>query len=191
VDVTPGDHGSDEVLQSYAASRRFTLGRPRDLTLVPGRRHVVFLRSVAADDPVTALWTLDLAAGAERMLADPRDLLGDAPEVIPAAELSRRERMRESARGIVAYSADAAGRAAAFALSGRLFVCDLETGGTREVPIAGDCVDPQLDPAGTAIGYLDGGALRVVTLDGRAVIEASGGAPTAASCLSRGSTTGR
>jgi dipeptidyl-peptidase 4 len=169
--VPHADRDGDEVLESYAASRRFTLGRPRDLTLVPARRQVVFLRSVAADDPETALWVLDLTTGAERLLADPRDLMGGAAEVIPAAELSRRERMRESARGIVAYSADAAGRAAAFALSGRLFVCDLETGDTSEVPAGGECVDPQLDPSGTAVGYLDGGALRVVTLGGQAVIE--------------------
>ncbi len=169
--MTHAGGDSDEVLESYAASRRFTLGRPRDLTLVPARRQVVFLRSVAADDPVTALWTVGLDTGAERLVADPRDLLGGAAEVIPAAELSRRERMRESARGIVAYSADAAGRAAAFALSGRLFVCDLQTGDTREVPSGGDCVDPQLDPSGAAVGYLHGSALRVVTLDGQAILE--------------------
>src|SRR5580693_9215478 len=76
---------------------------------------------LAVDDPVTALWCLDLASGEERLLADPRALLDGAPEVIPPAERRRRERMRESARGIVAYSADAAGTVVVFALSGRLF----------------------------------------------------------------------
>ena len=112
----------DEVLASYAASRRFALGRPRDLTLLPdpGPGRLIFLRALAADDPNTALWSCDLGTGEERLLADPRVLLDGEAEVIPAAELRRRERSRESARGIVAYSTDSAARLAAFALSGRL-----------------------------------------------------------------------
>ncbi len=165
----------DEVLESYAGSRRFALGRPRDLTLLPepGPGRLLFLRALAADDPATALWSLDLDTGEQRLLADPRDLLGGAAEVIPAAELRRRERMRESARGIVAYSTDSAGRLAAFALSGRLFVCDLATGSTRPVPAGGECVDPHIDPAGAAVGYLHERSLRVVTLDGENILELS------------------
>jgi dipeptidyl-peptidase 4 len=170
--MTP-DHDSGEELAGFAASRRFTLGRPRDLTLVPDGGRLVFLRALAADDPVTALWSLDLGTGQERLLADPRVLLDGAAEAIPAAELSRRERMRESARGIVAYSADAAGRAAAFALSGRLFVCALATGEVRPVPADEPCVDPQIDPTGTAVAYLRDRALRVVTLDGEVITELS------------------
>jgi dipeptidyl-peptidase-4 len=167
--VTTPDHDSDEVLAGYAASRRFTLGRPRDLTLVPAAGRLVFLRALAADDPDTALWSLDLGTGQERLLADPRALLDGADEVIPAAELRRRERLRESARGIVAYSADAAGTVAVFALSGRLFACDLATGDTRAVPTAGPCVDPQIDPTGTAIGYTADRALRVITPAGEVI----------------------
>jgi dipeptidyl-peptidase-4 len=166
-----GRPADDEVLASYAASRRFTLGRSRDLTLNPGAGRLVFLRALAADDPVTGIWSLDLRTGQERLLADPRALLDGAAEVVPAAELSRRERLRESARGIVAYSADAAARLAVFALSGRLFACDLAAGGAREVPVTGPCVDPHIDPAGTAIGYLDGRSLRVVALDGQLILE--------------------
>jgi hypothetical protein len=109
-------------LRRFARSRRFLLGRPRDFALAPGR--LVFLRSLAADDPATGLWSVSLETGEERLLADPRELQAGRPEEIPAAESRRRERMRESARGIVAYSTSADGRLAAFALSGRLFVCD-------------------------------------------------------------------
>ena len=165
----------DEVLASYAGSRRFALGRPRDLTLLPdpdpGR--LLFLRALAADDPNTALWSVDLGTGEERLLADPRVLLGGEAEVIPTAELRRRERSRESARGIVAYSTDSAGRLAAFALSGRLFACDLETGDTRAVPTGGECVDPQIDPTGATVAYLNERSLRVVTLDGEIIVELS------------------
>ena len=134
---------------------------------------MLFLRALAADDPNTALWSLDLGTGEERLLADPRVLLAGESEVIPAAELRRRERLRESARGIVAYSTDSAGRLAAFALSGRLFVCDLEAGGTRHVPTGGECVDPHIDPTGAVVAYLHDSSLRVVTLDGEIIIELS------------------
>ena len=156
-------------LRRFAASRRFQLGRPRDLALAAGR--LLFLRSLAADDPVTGLWSLSLVTGEERLLADPRELLAGRPEEVPAAELRRRERMRESARGIVAYSTGTDGRLAAFALSGRLFVCDVAAGATREISVTGACVDPQLSPDGTAVAYLAGRALRVTRLDGRPVLD--------------------
>jgi dipeptidyl-peptidase-4 len=81
--------------------------------------------------------------------------------------------MRESARGIVAYSADAAGTVVVFALSGRLFACEVATGACRPVPADGPCVDPHLDPAGTTVAYTSGRALRAVTLDGRLVLDLS------------------
>jgi dipeptidyl-peptidase-4 len=167
-DVIPG---SDERLRQFARGRRFLLGRPRDLAFVPDPDRLLFLRSLAADDAVTGLWSLDLANGAERLLADPRELLGGAPEVVPAAELARRERMRETGRGIVAYSLGADGRRAAFMLSGRLFSCHLGTGVTTEVPAAGPVIDPQLRPDGTAVAYLAGRALRVTGLDGQVLLE--------------------
>jgi dipeptidyl-peptidase-4 len=127
-------------LGRFARSRRFQLGRPRDFALAPGR--LLFLRSLAADDPVTGLWSRSLVTGEERLLADPRELQAGRPEEVPAAELRRRERMRESARGIVAYSTSADGRLAAFALSGRLLVCDAAAGATREIPVTGSASIP-------------------------------------------------
>jgi dipeptidyl-peptidase 4 len=156
-------------LGRFARSRRFQLGLPRALALAPGR--LLFLRSLAADDPVTGLWSRSLETGEQRLLADPRELQAGRPEEVPAAELRRRERMRESARGIVAYSTSADGRLAAFALSGRLFVCDAAAGATREIPVTGVGVDPQLSPDGTAVAYLADRALRVTRLDGRPVLE--------------------
>ena len=171
----PGDSG--DRLRRYARSGRFQLGRPRNLSLVTVPDRLIFLRALKPDDPGTALWSLDLRSGQERLLADPAVLLDGQPETVPAAELRRRERMREWARGIVAYSTDAAGRTAVFALSGRLFACDLHTGDSREIPLAGPCVDPQIDPGGSAAGYLAGPALRVVTLDGRVILELSDADP--------------
>jgi dipeptidyl-peptidase 4 len=160
-------------LRRFARSRRFLLGRPRDLAFAPGPGLLLFLRSLAPDDPVTGLWAMSTETGQERLLVDPRELLGGAPEEIPVAESQRRERMRESARGIVAYSLGAGGRLAVFALSGRLFACDVADGRTREIPAAGPCVDPQVSPDGAAVGYLVGRTLLVAGLDGRVILELS------------------
>jgi dipeptidyl-peptidase 4 len=169
-DVSAGDR---ERLRRFARSRRFLLGRPRDLAFAPGPGLLLFLRSLAPDDPVTGLWALSIRTGEERLLADPRELLAGAPEEISVAESQRRERMRESARGIVAYSLGDDGRLAVFGLSGRLFACEVADGRTREVPVAGPCLDPQVSPDGAAVAYLVGGALRVTGLDGRGIIELS------------------
>jgi dipeptidyl-peptidase 4 len=171
------DVGQDPTLSADAASRlrtlgrsrRFALGRPRDFA--PALGGLLFLRSLAADDPVTGLWSLNPGTGAERLLADPRELRAGRPEEIPAAESRRRERMRESARGIVAYSISADGRLAAFALSGRPFVCDVVTGSSSEIPVTGPAVDPRLSPDGTALAYLSGRTLLVTRLDGRPLLD--------------------
>ena len=79
-------------LRRFAGSGRFLLGRPRTLAGAPGR--LLFLRSLAADDRVTGLWSLDLGTGQERLIANPREVLAGRPEEVPAAESRRRERMR-------------------------------------------------------------------------------------------------
>ncbi|HEY1823589.1 MAG TPA: prolyl oligopeptidase family serine peptidase [Trebonia sp.] len=169
-EVGAGDGGR---LRRFARSRRFLLGRPRDVAFASEAGLLLFLRSLAPDDPVTGLWALSMETGQERLLVDPRELLGGAAEEISAAEFRRRERMRESARGIVAYSLGAGGRLAVFGLSGRLFACDVADGRTREIPVTGPCLDPQVSPDGGAVGYLVGRALRVTSLDGRVLVELS------------------
>ena len=86
---------------------------------------MAFLRSAAGDDPVNRLWVLELASGAERLVADPARLLGGDPGDLPPEERARRERARERAGGIVAFAADLDLTVASFALAGRLFVADL------------------------------------------------------------------
>ena len=82
---------------------------------------VLFLRSGSGDDPVNALWLLCPATGVESLVADPARLPGakDGGD-LPAAELARRERARESASGIVAYDALAELSRACFAVDGRV-----------------------------------------------------------------------
>ncbi len=149
-----------------ARTLRFTLGEPRTVTVTDDGSRVLFVRTPSGTDRTGALWSFDVSARTERMVADPATLLGAPGEDLSAEERARRERARESGAGIVGYSVDDAGATAAFALSGRVWVCDIETGTSRELPTLGAAVDPRIDPTGRRIGYAAGDALRVVNVDG-------------------------
>ena len=70
--------------------------------------------------------------------------------------------------GIVGYAADDACGLLAFALSGQLWVARPADGSVRRLAAAGPVTDPRPDPAGHAVAYLSGGALRVISADGGA-----------------------
>lgn len=146
-----------------ARTRRFSLGRPRTLTVSPDGARVVFCRSAAGDDPVNALWVLDVATGTERQVVDPVALLGSSDQDLPYAERRRRERMRESSSGVTGYATDRDARVAVFALSGRLFRVDLADAAATELPTAGPVVDPRLSPDGATVAYASEDALHVVS----------------------------
>ncbi|HTW04726.1 MAG TPA: prolyl oligopeptidase family serine peptidase [Streptosporangiaceae bacterium] len=150
-----------------ARTRRFTLGAPRSFTIAADGSRVLFLRSRAGDDPATCLWSLDVATGAEHLVADPSALTGPGGEELPAEERVRRERMREQATGITAYATDREARLAVFSLSGRLWAASLVgTAGVRELPAAGPVAAAWPDPGGSLIAYVASGSLRVVAADG-------------------------
>ncbi|MCW2944230.1 MAG: peptidase prolyl oligopeptidase active site domain protein [Actinoallomurus sp.] len=149
-----------------ARTRRFTLGAPRGFQVSPDGSRVTFLRSRHGTDPVTCLWTLDLGigdepAGEERLVVDPRTLDLPGEEDLPAEEKARRERAREQAGGVVAYATDEELTLAAFALSGRLFVTDLDKS-VRPLKAATPAFDPRPDPTGSRVAYVSGRALRVI-----------------------------
>jgi dipeptidyl-peptidase 4 len=172
--------------RQHARTRGFTLGEPRGFTVGADGGRIAFLRSLAGDDPVNRLWVLDLPekpgegggpapwrrGAAERLVADPLALGGDA-EDLPPAERARRERTRERAGGIVAYATDPSLTVATFALGGRLFVADLDVVAAganprppvRELPAAGPVLDPRPDPTGRLVAYVTGGDLHVAELD--------------------------
>jgi dipeptidyl-peptidase-4 len=169
----------DDFPRQLASTRRFTLGVPRAVTVSRDGGRVLFLRTRGGEDPVTCLWRLDLAEGTadggggrERVIADPMASWNFGPGDVPEAERVRRERARERAAGIVAYSADADCRTVVFALDGRLWVLRAG-GGPREpagvpepVPAAGAVTDPRIDPTGQRVAYVTGGALYVTELAG-------------------------
>jgi dipeptidyl-peptidase-4 len=156
---------SESFPRQQARTRRFTLGVPRAFTIAPDGSRVVFLRTKGGDDPVTCLWELDVASGVERLLADPRGLGADEAD-LPPQERARRERVRETAGGIVSYATDEAVSVAVYALAGQVFATSLgaDSATTRTIPTLVPALDPRPDPAGSKLAYVHDGALRVTCL---------------------------
>ncbi|MEU4700606.1 S9 family peptidase [Nonomuraea dietziae] len=145
-----------------ARTQRLSLGLPRAFTLSPDGRRALFLRTRGPEDRAGCLWLLD--GDHERLLAAPETLGVHGP--VPEAERVRRERAREHAAGVVAYSADADLRVAVFAVNGRLWAVDTREGRPWRVPTEGPVTDPRLDPTGARVAYACEGALHVSELDG-------------------------
>jgi dipeptidyl-peptidase 4 len=158
---------SDTFPRQHARTQRFTLGEPRNITVSPDGRRVVFLRSGGGSDPVNSLWVLDTETGVERIVADARALLADRDDTdLPAAERARRERAREGAGGITSYATDAAVTVVAFALAGRLFAGGLLSGQARPLDVDGPVFDPRPDPLARRLAYVSGTTVRIGELDG-------------------------
>ncbi|MEY2583492.1 MAG: dipeptidyl-peptidase 4, partial [Ilumatobacteraceae bacterium] len=166
-EISTAQGTTDSFPRQYARTRRLTLGEPRNLVVSPDGQRIVFIRSRAGDDPISCLYLLDVATGAERLVADPLVLLDQVdPDDIPIEERVRRERMRETASGVTSFATDAAVTVAAFALSGRLFVAGLLSGRARELTVGGSVFDPRPDPTAKRLAYVCGNALRIAELDG-------------------------
>jgi dipeptidyl-peptidase 4 len=151
----------DSFPRQSARTQRFTLGRPRSFTVSPDGTRVVFIRSRAGDDPLNCLWVLDLPGDRERLAFQP-----PGERDVPAEERARRERTREMAEGVVAYSTDRDVTVAAFSVNGKLFVSNLLKGESRELPAQPPVFDPRIDPTGRQVAYVCDGALRVIAMDG-------------------------
>ncbi|POX37009.1 S9 family peptidase, partial [Streptomyces sp. Ru73] len=150
---------SDPFPRQFARTRRFSLGVPRNFTVSPDGRRVLFTRTGGGRDPIGRLWML--ADGEERLLADPTALVGSGAEV-PEEERLRRERARERSAGVVAYATDRDARLAVFALGGALWAVRTDGGKPFPVPAAGPVFDPHPSPDGRRIAYVTGRSLHVV-----------------------------
>jgi dipeptidyl-peptidase-4 len=164
--------------RQQARTRQFTLGLPRSFQISPDGSRVAFLRSRGGGDPVTCLWVLDAGTGREHLVADPATL-GDSAVGMTRQEKARRERVRETAGGIVAFATDSALTMAAFVLGGRVYIADLTAATAaashpgaphapaappRLLPARPPTFDARPDPAGRRIAYVSDGSLRVITL---------------------------
>ncbi|HUN34231.1 MAG TPA: prolyl oligopeptidase family serine peptidase [Trebonia sp.] len=164
----------DSFPQQQARTRRFTLGAPRAFSISPDGHKVLFLRTKAGDDPVTCLWEADAGTGQERLLADPR-ALGNDEDNLPPEERARRERVRESAGGIVTYACDKHHTLAVFPLSGQVYAVSLTDPAAQPelLPTQVPALDPRPDPTGTRVAYVHGGTLRTLDLRARTDTPAS------------------
>jgi dipeptidyl-peptidase-4 len=154
-----------------ARTRNFTLGLPRTFTVAPDGSRVVFLRSPAGDDPNTEMWVFDVDEGRERRVAEAHEAAkGRGDE--PPEERARRERARERAEGIVAYSTDRTCSKAVFEVGGSLYLADLAPDRSlyHGHPATEPVFDPQIDPTGRRVAYVSGGALRFIGLGGPGVL---------------------
>jgi dipeptidyl-peptidase-4 len=150
-----------------AATRHFSLGAPRTFRVAPTGARVYFLRTKSSSDRLLHLWAIELDAegASERLIVDVAELLGDGTENIPEAERQRRERMREASSGITAYDLSADGSRVTFALSGGLYVVDLQDEAVvRRVGSDEGVIDPRIDPTGSRVAYVCGSELRVITI---------------------------
>jgi dipeptidyl-peptidase-4 len=161
---------ADSFPRQQARTRRFTIGAPRALRVSPDGERVTFLRTKSGDDPVSCLWEATAGTGAERLVADPK-ALGADDENLPPEERARRERVRETGSGIVAYATDERHALAVFALSGQVYAAPLggpaaiSPGRPRLVATHTPALDPRPDPTGRKVGYVHAGRLCVADLE--------------------------
>ncbi len=149
-----------------AATRNFQLGAPRSFSITADGAYAVFLRSDHGRDAANSLWVFDVAQNVERKVVDPRELLANEDEDLPAAERARRERMRETTAGITSYSSDNTGLRIAFALSGQLFVTDLASGVTNHLDVTGPIIAPAISPDGSHVAWSTSANVHVCEFDG-------------------------
>lgn len=152
-------------IRTWAATRGFRLGTPRNATPTPDGKAVLFLRS-GPRDPRQSLFELDLAAGTTRELLSP-DAVAKGPETMSAEEKARRERLRISATGFTSFELSDDGSKVLLSISGRLFVLVRATGALVELPVSG-AIDPHFSPDGTRVAYVRDHDVHVVDVQPKA-----------------------
>lgn len=148
-----------------ARTRAFQCGRPRSFAICGTR--VFYIRSSTGLDPAGSLWSVDLSDPnpVEVCVVDVQHLPIDDGAEVPAAERARRERMREVAGGITAFSLDKDGSRIAFSVNGVPYLADTSSRAVRQLPSAGPVVDPRIDPTGSRVAFVVGRSLHLVDID--------------------------
>jgi dipeptidyl-peptidase-4 len=154
-----------------AVTRRFRLGRPRAFTVSPDGHRLAFIRSAGGRDPVGSLRVLEADGHGqlvERLVVDARALASDDAD-LPADELARRERMRETTAGITAFTTDRAVSTAVFSIDGVPFAVSLDDPDAVavELPHPGPVVDPRISPDARTAAFVHDRGIHIVGADGR------------------------
>lgn len=167
------DAPADSFLTQLAATSRFRRGQPVSIVWTPDDRSVLFLRS-GPRSFVQDLYQYDVATGRERVLLTADSLLGGGVEHLSVEELARRERQRQTARGIASFQLSRDGRWILVPLSDRLFVVERSSGAVRQLAqlvigsaksTYGPPIDPRFSPDGTMIAYVRDHDLCVVDVE--------------------------
>jgi dipeptidyl-peptidase-4 len=163
--------GKDNFPLERAITHSFRCGVPRSIRFAKDHHQALFLRSDAGDDPVMNLWRVSLpptnAQATERtetQIANAGALTTRDLANLPAAERTRRERLRESSSGITDYSSDVNQTKVCFTIAGSLWLLDLATLASKLLVDGGVSV-PMMDPTGTWIVFLQDSGLNLISAD--------------------------
>jgi len=155
-----------EFLDRYAATRGFRSGQPTAIAIPRDGNAVLFLRS-GPRDRIQGLWSYDPKTRAEREILTGARLLGSGEETLSREERARRERLRQTARGLTSFQLSQDGRQILVPLSGRLFLLERQGGALREIAApagAPPADDARLSPDGRSLAVVRAGEMRVVDL---------------------------
>lgn len=122
--------------------------------LSPDGQLLTYLQPKKTNGQVQDLWAVPVKGGEPFLLVD-ADKLSDSSKVLSEAEKSRRERMRVSARGVVAFSWAEDSKSILVPLDGDVFMVDRATQGiTRLTETEGDEVDARLSPDNASVSFV-------------------------------------
>ena len=121
----------------------------------------MFVRSADGTTSSGDLWIADQRENWREHRVVEAIALGTRGE-LPEAELARRERLREVTSGITAYSIDARGAWAVFAVDGIPYRVHVDSGKVTELAHPGPVVDPQVSPDGRLVAFVCDGQVHVV-----------------------------
>jgi dipeptidyl-peptidase-4 len=154
----------DQLLFQYAITNKFRSGRPTSIKIGPDGRGVFFLRS-GPRDSVQSLYEHDPQTGQEHCLLNVRDLLTETGEQLSDEERARRERARESARGLVSYQLSPDGDRVLVPLNGQLYLLERASGAiTKLTDDGGSPLDARFSPDGKQVACVRGRNLFVIDL---------------------------
>lgn len=122
--------------------------------LSPDGTLLTWLKPKETNAQVQDLWAVPVKGGEPYVLVD-ADSLTSSDKALSEAEKSRRERMRVSARGVVAYEWSENSQSILLPLDGDVYMVDRTTKKvTRLTETAGDEVDAKLSPDGKSVSYV-------------------------------------
>ncbi|MDP3278374.1 MAG: DPP IV N-terminal domain-containing protein [Deltaproteobacteria bacterium] len=156
---------STQFLTQWSATGRYGLGAPSRMKFSPDGSTLYFLRS-AARSAVRDLWIQNARTGEARVLVTADTILHGAQENLTAEERARRERQRQTGRGITSYELSHDGATLLIPLSGKRYLVNAQTGVARELASTEQtpCVDSRFSPDGRMIACVRGGEVYVTEL---------------------------